>query len=672
MWLDRAATARIHPAFHSTESLSAPSAPAFPTHPDLVVVDEAHHFRTPITRRRTRLAALCRHARVLLLTATPVHNVTEDLTALLALFLGERAATLDPATLAHLVVQRRHTHVRILDAPAHAAPQLPAVAPTVWHALPAAPAVRHALLTLPPPVPPADGGHAPALATLTLVRLWVSSDTALRAALRRQLTRAAALSHALAAGYHPDRRTLTAWAAHDDALQLPLFLDGSAPPDAAALARHVDAYTAALRHTLATLDTAPSADPARIAWLTAIRARHPGARVVAFTQFADTARAVFRALAPAGHAGLLTAAGGRIASGPLAREALLARFAPRATHAPDPPAIQRVDCLVTTDCLSEGLDLRDASVVVHLDLPWTPARLAQRVGRAARLGTPHGTVYVYALRPDPHVARWLRLTRRLRAKARAARHALGMRPTPAAATLATGAHPAHDHDLRLARHMAAHRQLERWLDDRPTHPTPATTAVRCGRSGFVAVCHLNEHTTRAAPPILLAACDGRPPTASPRTALRALRHLARADATPVDPPPHEATVARAAVAAWLQRHAALSAVGGGPLPAFDRGAAVAPHPLVRAVLARADAALRATPPHARTGRAADIAALRDALDRPLSAGAEHALARLDPTAAHDAWLAAALAAVTSPTVDVTPRARGVPRPRITALVLLLP
>ena len=43
--------------------------------------------------------------------------------------------------------------------------------------------------------------------------------------------------------------------------------------------------------------------------------------------------------------------------------------------------------LVTTDCLSEGINLQDhCDAVVHYDLPWNPTRLEQREGRADRFG----------------------------------------------------------------------------------------------------------------------------------------------------------------------------------------------------------------------------------------------------------------------------------------------
>jgi superfamily II DNA or RNA helicase len=50
-------------------------------------------------------------------------------------------------------------------------------------------------------------------------------------------------------------------------------------------------------------------------------------------------------------------------------------------------------------CLSrighEGHNLQTASVLVHLDLPWLPAGLEQRVGRAARPGAARSSVQTY-------------------------------------------------------------------------------------------------------------------------------------------------------------------------------------------------------------------------------------------------------------------------------------
>src|SRR5262249_4823210 len=70
--------------------------------------------------------------------------------------------------------------------------------------------------------------------------------------------------------------------------------------------------------------------------------------------------------------------------------------------------------LLATDLLSEGLNLQDASRVVHYDLPWTPARLAQRVGRMDRLASPHPHVETVTFLPAEPLLSALALERRLR------------------------------------------------------------------------------------------------------------------------------------------------------------------------------------------------------------------------------------------------------------------
>lgn len=64
-----------------------------------------------------------------------------------------------------------------------------------------------------------------------------------------------------------------------------------------------------------------------------------------------------------------------------------------------PAQAEVIDLLLTTALLSEGVNLQDAQVVIHLDIPWTAARMEQRVGRVARLGSRHGAVRIHVLRP---------------------------------------------------------------------------------------------------------------------------------------------------------------------------------------------------------------------------------------------------------------------------------
>ena len=87
---------------------------------------------------------------------------------------------------------------------------------------------------------------------------------------------------------------------------------------------------------------------------------------------------------------------------------------------------ERIDLLITTDLLSEGLNLQEASVIVHLDLPWNPARLDQRVGRALRLGSRHEAVTVYSIAPPASAERLLRIETRLRDKLSVAQRTIGV------------------------------------------------------------------------------------------------------------------------------------------------------------------------------------------------------------------------------------------------------
>src|SRR4029079_8568604 len=128
-------------------------------------------------------------------------------------------------------------------------------------------------------------------------------------------------------------------------------------------------------------------------------------RVVAFSEYADTVVALYRLLSRDQRVAMLTHGGGRVAGGAVARRELLSRFGPfaaRAQHERD-----RIDVLITTDVLSEGVDLQAASVVVHLDLAWNPARLEQRVGRLRRLGAALDRVAVYVMLPPAPAERLL-------------------------------------------------------------------------------------------------------------------------------------------------------------------------------------------------------------------------------------------------------------------------
>ncbi len=55
--------------------------------------------------------------------------------------------------------------------------------------------------------------------------------------------------------------------------------------------------------------------------------------------------------------------------------------------------------LVSTEVLSEGVNLHRANVVVNYDIPWNPTRMMQRVGRINRVDTPFDVIHTFNFFP---------------------------------------------------------------------------------------------------------------------------------------------------------------------------------------------------------------------------------------------------------------------------------
>ena len=233
----------------------------------------------------------------------------------------------------------------------------------------------------------------------------------------------------------PSYRDLRAWCLGEGAVAVRqtvqlAFPELLVPPsaDAGALLESVRTHDTAVRALLLRLNATPDADAERADHIRRVMRAHPNTKVVAFAAFEDTVRALYRHLAPAERVCVLSAGGAVIANGRMTRAAVMAQFAPAAsrTSGPATRAAEQIDLLLTTDLLSEGVNLQEASVVVHLDMPWTSARLAQRVGRVARLGSSHHRVHVYAIAPPVSAETLLGVERRLRAKLDAAGRAIGV------------------------------------------------------------------------------------------------------------------------------------------------------------------------------------------------------------------------------------------------------
>lgn len=81
--------------------------------------------------------------------------------------------------------------------------------------------------------------------------------------------------------------------------------------------------------------------------------------------------------------------------------------------------------LVTTDSLSEGINLHRASIIFNYDLPWNPTRVMQRVGRINRVGSKNEELYVYNFFPRANTREHLSLEDAIRAKVQMFNELLG-------------------------------------------------------------------------------------------------------------------------------------------------------------------------------------------------------------------------------------------------------
>ena len=594
--------------FISMESLGRGGAPQ--RRRTFIIVDEAHHFRNPCTRRYSALARMCMLTPVALLTATPLHNSRDDVSAIAALFMGSRAYAMTDAELAPLIVRRDVINGIGIQS-----------VPVVEHAPPRVIITQEAVLdqifAIPAPVPPRDGSIASRLVIHGLVRQWVSSNAALTGALKRRIARSHGLLASLDAGRYPTAAELSAWVYTGDAVQLAfaeLLLPSATPLAslASALREHVTALVALLK-AARDLNDAHMAD-----FIREISNCHPAERIVVFSCYAETAEALYRSLRKDGHVALLTARGATIASGPVNRTEILAQFDPASPAARDVTDHDAVRLLIATDLLSEGVNLQRASVVVHLDLPWTAARMEQRIGRLARLGSPHSRVVSYSVAPPPRAERFLHELEIIARKSSITDQFLGA-PASLKAAERSGSRP-------IAERENIRQLLESWRSDMTnidrSDARPLVAYATARNRGAIGAWLVDGAA------VLLAADDAGLMTDNSLDVARAARiaNVSANVAGRTDPTMLSSTL-RAATA-WYERHRAWSAIVGSDTPqsAVDGRDA-------RRSLARVADATSASTGFARRFESAAVATrLRNAAASPLPLAVEWSLESLSDAA----------------------------------------
>ena len=89
----------------------------------------------------------------------------------------------------------------------------------------------------------------------------------------------------------------------------------------------------------------------------------------------------------------------------------------------------KIDILMSTDVLSEGMNLQKARYLINYDLHWNPTRMIQRAGRIDRIGSPFDEIYVYNFFPEEELEGLLRLVEILQNKIRNIDSSIGLDAT---------------------------------------------------------------------------------------------------------------------------------------------------------------------------------------------------------------------------------------------------
>ena len=119
-----------------------------------------------------------------------------------------------------------------------------------------------------------------------------------------------------------------------------------------------------------------------------LRRELKGKKVLIFTQFSDTARYLQTQLKEAGFEGVDEIDSGSSEE----KDDIITRFAPYYNGSSSPQlkaeGKSETQILISTDVLSEGLNLQDATRLINYDIHWNPVRLMQRIGRVDRRMNP--------------------------------------------------------------------------------------------------------------------------------------------------------------------------------------------------------------------------------------------------------------------------------------------
>lgn len=131
-------------------------------------------------------------------------------------------------------------------------------------------------------------------------------------------------------------------------------------------------------------------------------------KLVIFSEAIDTVNALARAVKAKGHTPLVVTASNRKDMESIIEENFDANY--------EGEQKSDYDVIITTEVLSEGVNLHRANVILNYDTPWNSTRLMQRIGRVNRIGSTEPFVQVYNFMPSAQGDKQIKLVRKAHTK----------------------------------------------------------------------------------------------------------------------------------------------------------------------------------------------------------------------------------------------------------------
>jgi superfamily II DNA/RNA helicase len=122
---------------------------------------------------------------------------------------------------------------------------------------------------------------------------------------------------------------------------------------------------------------------------------NPNRKIIIFSEFADTAEAVYGDLIKSGYRTIKYSS---IDASPEKKEEIRANFDAGYT---EQNQLNNYDILIATDAISEGYNLHRAGIIINYDIPFNPTRVIQRIGRINRINKKvFDDLYIYNFFPS--------------------------------------------------------------------------------------------------------------------------------------------------------------------------------------------------------------------------------------------------------------------------------